>query len=235
MINIAIVEDEKQDRETLKNYFSDFLKENDSPAEFFFFQSAEDFLSSFSYGKYDLILMDIELGKTNGMDASHLVRKQDQDVILVFMTNLAQYAIDGYQVKATDYIVKPISYWDFKNRMKTIFDLVSSRKKEKVLICENDKKIVLSLKDLYFVEVKNHLLVYHTKSGDYRTYGSLKSIYSELAPSGFSLCNSCFLVNLRYVETVEGYSCKVHGTELLISHPKRKTFLDDLNRYLGEI
>ncbi len=233
MIYIGIVEDEACDREVLEKYFADFRKEIGEGRNLSFFSSGESFLNSFSYGKYDLILMDIELGNRSGRKTSEYIRKIDSDVILVFRTNLAQYAIDGYKVKASDYIVKPISYWDFKTRRKNIVDSILSKNKEKVLISENDKKVVLFLKDIYYIEVKNHLLVYHTNKGEFRTYGSLKSVVNERPKNGFALCNSCFLVNLSYVESVEGYSCIVHGTDLLISHPKRKGFLDALSRFLG--
>jgi DNA-binding LytR/AlgR family response regulator len=233
MINIAIIEDKETDQTALKGYFAKFIAAEKLDLGLSFFFDAESFLKSFSASEYDLILMDISLGGINGLEASAAIRKKDQDVVLVFMTNLAQYAIEGYKVNAFDYMVKPISFWDFSERLSKALEHVGKRKKTKVLIFENDKKVIMPLNGIYYVEVSDHLLVYHTKEGEYRTYGALKDLSKELSGSGFALCNSCFLVNLAYVASVEGFTVKVGGDELLISHPKRKGFLQELNQYLG--
>ncbi|MFA6829426.1 MAG: LytTR family DNA-binding domain-containing protein [Bacilli bacterium] len=235
MINIAIVEDEKKEQELLASYFSKLFKESNTQYTSEFFSDAESFLKTFAYSKYDLIMMDIELPGINGMKASSVLREIDPDVVLIFMTNLAQYAIDGYKVKATDYIVKPIAYWDFEKRISTISKRIESRIKTKIVILENDKKIVVPMRDIFYIEVSGHQVIYHTLNGDYRNYTSLKELAQQLVGSGFSLCNSCFLVNLAYVESVEGYTAVVHGDKLLISHPKRKPFLNDLNKFYGEL
>jgi two-component system response regulator LytT len=233
MINIAIIEDEAADQAKLREYFLKLSQEKNTLFNLSFFASAEEFLFSFKSGLLDLILMDIELPGINGIEASVQLRKIDSEVALVFMTNLAQYAIEGYKVKAMDYVVKPISYWDFQSRLSNALEHLEEKKKTKVLIVGNDKRVVVSQSSIYYIEVQDHLLVYHTKEGDFKTYGALKPLAGELQASGFSLCNSCFLVNLSYVERVESFTVRVHGTDLLISHPKRKAFLNELNKYLG--
>jgi len=233
MIKIAVVEDNAADQKVIQDFFSQYILEKKAELNPSFFSDAESFLQSFQADDYDLILMDINLTGMNGLAASGEVRKKDQDVVLVFMTNLAQYAIEGYKFNAFDYMVKPISYWDFSERLSKALEHVGNRKKTKVLIFENGKKVIVPLTDIYYVEVSDHLLVYHTKEGSYRTYGALKDLSKELLGCGFALCNSCFLVNLAYVTSIEGFLVKVGGDELLVSHPKRKAFLQELNRYLG--
>jgi Response regulator of the LytR/AlgR family len=233
MCHLAVVEDEAKDQETLRGYFAKYAEEKSARLEVSYFGDAESFLSSFQLGLYDLVLMDIELQAKNGLEASKEMRAVDSDVVLVFMTNLAQYALEGYKVNAFDYLVKPISYFDFSLRLEKALERVGKRKKSKVLIFENGRKVVLPLNDIFYIEVYGHLLIYHAKEGNFRTYGTLKDISKELSSNGFSLCNSCFLVNLAYVKSVAGFTANVGPDELLISHPKRKSFLEELNRYLG--
>ena len=179
--------------------------------------------------------MDIELsGKDNGITVSEKLRKIDTDVILVFMTNLARYAIEGYKVNAVDYIVKPISYFDFKARISSLSNDINSKHKEKVLIQTDGKKIVVLINDIYYIETVSHSLIYHTKTGEYKAYGALKTVQAELENFHFSMCNSCFLVNLEYVERVDGYMVTVMGNELQISHPRKKQFLKELSLFLGK-
>lgn len=236
MIHIAIVEDAAEDADIIQKYFSRMSKETGHEFALSFFTSGESFLAKFRKGSFDIILMDIDLGKgKDGLATSRELRTRDDEVLLLFMTNLAQYAIAGYQVEAFDYMVKPISYWDFKGRLTKAVDRFEKKHKTKVLINGYDNKVVVEASDIYYIEIDNHLLIYHTKNGDYSTYGSLKEATKEFQPFGFSKCSSSFLVNLAYVQKVEGYDCIVAGKRLLISHPRRKEFLNDLNRYLSNV
>lgn len=235
MIKVAIVEDEMKEREKLRSYFEKLEKEIGTLYLLSFFLDGDKFLFDFHYGMYDLVLMDIELsGKDNGITVSEKLRKIDTDVILVFMTNLAQYAIEGYKVNAVDYIVKPISYFDFKARISSLSNDINSKHKEKVLIQTDGKKIVVLINDIYYIETVSHSLIYHTKTGEYKAYGALKAVQTELENFHFSMCNSCFLVNLEYVERVDGYMATVMGNELQISHPRKKQFLKELSLFLGK-
>ena len=235
MIKVAIVEDEMKEREKLRSYFEKLEKEIGTLYLLSFFSDGDNFFFDFHYGLYDLVLMDIELsGKDNGITVSEKLRKIDTDVILVFMTNLAQYAIEGYKVNAVDYIVKPISYFDFKARISSLSNDINSKHKEKVLIQTDGKKIVVLINDIYYIETVSHSLIYHTKTGEYKAYGALKTVQTELENFHFSMCNSCFLVNLEYVERVDGYTVTVMGNELQISHPRKKQFLKELSLFLGK-
>ena len=125
--------------------------------------------------------MDIDLkDRENGIQISMRLREIDPDVCLVFITNLAQYAIQGYRVNAFDYIVKPINEYDFNQRIASISKMIEERKKEKILISNDGAKVAIAIKDIYYVEVANHSLIYHTSKGDFKTYGSLKEVVKEI-------------------------------------------------------
>ena len=71
-------------------------------------------------GGYDLILMDIEMTFLDGMSAAEEIRRADPEVLIIFITNSPQYAIKGYAVQALDYILKPLSYYAFCQRMNHV-------------------------------------------------------------------------------------------------------------------
>ena len=234
-MKVAIIEDEKREQEVLRAYFSRLEDVDGVITNLKFFDTGDDFLDEFEFGKYDLILMDIDLNsRINGIETSQRLRKIDDQVILIFMTNLAQYAIEGYKVKAFDYIVKPISYFDFSQRMKIIYQHVQERVVQKIIIPNSDAKMVVNIKDIYYVEVNNHSLIYHTANGNISSSGTLKQALNELGKYHFAQCNNCYLVNLAYVMEVNGYEVMVKGENLLISHPRKKAFLQELSRYLGQ-
>lgn len=88
--------------------------------------------------------------------------------------------------------------------------------------------------DVRYVEVMKHTLIYHTTTGDLTVYGSLKNAESALPAVRFVRCNSCYLVNLRYVKRVTGFTALVGGDELAISHSRRRDFLRALGEYIGK-
>lgn len=232
MIKVAIVEDSLDEQNKIKEFFNS-LNEYNYNLDFFF--NGDQFLFDFKYGRYDLVLMDVDLShKNNGIEVSKALREIDKDVILVFITNLAQYALDGYKVNAFDYIVKPFNDVDFSSRISIISKLIEDKKTKKILIQEDGVKVALLIKDIYYIEVSNHQTIYHTSKGIFKTYRPLKSIVEELEKFNFSLCNSFLLVNLEYVEKIEDFSCYVKGVKLSISHPKKKAFLNALNIFLGK-
>lgn len=236
MINVAIIEDDLSTQESINDYLKKIHNEQGCDFNIENFQDAEKFLFNFETGKYDLALIDIELGsKLNGMEAAHKIRASDTFINIVFITSLAQYAIEGYQVNAIDYILKPITYDVFLKHLYRTFLKIEDTKQEKILVQKDGIKTLILVKEINYVEVRSHQITYHTTKGNFKTYGSLKDVISKLGKYNFSLCNSCYLVNLSSVERIDGYNVILKGNEsLLISHPKRKSFLQDLSLYLGQ-
>lgn len=116
MIRIAIVDDSKPDREALRECLKRYGEEHRQKFDITEFEDGEDIVTNYS-ADYDLILMDIEMAFLNGMRAAEKIRELDQTVLLIFTTNMPQYAIQGYKVNAMDYMLKPISYFSFSETM----------------------------------------------------------------------------------------------------------------------
>ena len=133
MIRIATVEDDVRDRVALKNHLHRYEKENNQKFSIVEFQDGEDIITNYA-AEYDLILMDIEMTFLNGMKAAEKIRELDTDVVIVFITNAPQYAIQGYKVNALDYMLKPISYFSFSETMSRALRKVKTKEKEYIAI-----------------------------------------------------------------------------------------------------
>lgn len=232
-IRAAIVEDEDKAFENLESLLKRYAEEKKIPISVFRFADAVKFLNDYR-PNYDVVFMDIRLPYMNGLDAARKMREYDPDVFLIFVTDLAQYAIKGYEVNAFDYIVKPVIYDHLVSKLDKVVRLSEERDREpKISIKAEDGYVVLSASSISYIEVINHVLVYHAGSRSYSVYGSLKQVENILPANSFSRCNNCYLVNLKFVTAMNKDFVSVGEDKLKISRLKKKEFIDDFTNYLG--
>lgn len=232
-MRIAIVEDDAAYTQELKGYLARLEKELDRDMEVFSYPSGLAFLKNFK-GQFDILLLDISMPYLDGMETARRVRETDREVLILFITNLAQYAIKGYEVDALDYIVKPVNYFAFSQRMMRAISRISDREAAYLAINQKTGIRKLDIRGIYYVESLNHNLTFHTRDGDYTVFGSLKDMEERLAEHHFIRCNKGYLVSLRHVDRIEDGCAVVQGTPLLISRNRRNSFLEALANYFGE-
>lgn len=232
MLNIAIVEDNKADAARLTAYLDRFSSETGRKINVAAFDNAVVFLEKYA-PRYDIIFMDIDMPMLSGMDASRRLREIDKNVILIFVTNLAQFAVDGYEVHAYDFVVKPIGYYSFSIKLKRAIERLGAETGMMLDIRTREKLTRVASKEVKYIEIYDHNLIYHTESGDITAVGTLSEIESSLRKVGFYRCSRCYLVNLRYVLGVHGNAVNMGGLEIQISSGRRKGFMAALADHLS--
>lgn len=232
MINIAIVEDDKEQAAELEAALRQYSDEYKTPLQISVFYNAVVFLEKYT-AKYDIIYMDIMMPMLNGMDASRMLREKDEQVMLIFVTSMQQFAIQGYEVGASDFIVKPVNYPEFKLKFTRVLERLPKTVNEDILIKTETGYVRLTPAQIAYVEVRGHHCVYHTALGEYRQYQTMKSVEVQLERHGFVKCNNFLLVNLAHVSKIEGMSVFVNGVELQMSHPRRKEFSQRFAEFSG--
>ena len=233
MLRVAIVEDSVSDRELLRQYLSQFSQETGENCDVSTYTDGVTLLEKFRPGLYDLILMDIQLPHLDGMSTARELRNLDEVVLILFITNMAQYALKGYEVDALDYMLKPVSYFAFALKMRKVQRVQRERGKEARMLPFDGELRRIPLRSILYVEVTNHQLCFHTYEGDSVMSGSLKTWEEDLSPYHFVRCNNCYLVNLLHVLGVTTDTVKVGGFSLRISRPRRKEFMQALSEYYG--
>jgi len=225
-ISIAVVEDEKEYSSKLEKYLLEYGKENNLKFHINIFADAVSFLKDFKCN-YDIIYLDIRMPIINGMDAAKEIRKKDSKVIIIFVTNLVQYAIEGYEVNALDYILKPINYYDFCLKINRAIEHMPKSNYQSVILKSENGETRIDLRNLIYVETKGHQLVLHTVNRDFFKYESLKKFELDLNSDDFVKINSCYLVNMNFVQSFDSSSVHLkNNVDLQMSRPRRKEAIE---------
>lgn len=233
MLRIAIVEDEESYISVLKGYLERYKQESGEQIDVTVYHDGDE-IAAFYKAQFDIILMDIEMKFIDGMTAAEEIRKVDATVSIIFITNAPQYAIRGYEVGALDYILKPVSYFTFSQKLGRAVNKMKKRGRKWITVPVRGGVMRMDLSDVYYIESEGHNLIYHTKDGETVSSGTMKSVETNMAEVGFSRINKCYLVNLEHVDGVQDKYAAVHGEHLLISRPRMKQFMQELTKYWGE-
>ena len=121
MIRVALLDDNQEDRKILMEYLRRFRIEENIQIEIASYDSGLEFLESYG-GGYDVIFLDIEMPGLDGLEVSKEIRQMDEMAGIIFITNMAQYAICGYEVNAIDFMLKPVKYPNFSEKFKKALD-----------------------------------------------------------------------------------------------------------------
>lgn len=234
MLRIAVVEDDKTYAAQLKEYLVRYGTEKNQKISVALFPDGEDIVTDYS-AEFDIILMDVEMTFMDGMTTAERIREKDNEVVIIFITNMPQYAIQGYKVDALDYVLKPISYFAFSQRIDHALTRVKKKEATYITVAQKGGKKKLNVDKICYVEVRDHDLIYHSTKGDIVTKSSMKEAEDTLGGTKFFRCNRCYLVNLEYVEDFRGNDVTVASDVIQVSRARKKAFMDALNDYMNEV
>lgn len=234
MISVAIVEDDEQYAVILKEYLKKYEEEYREAIDVTRFEDGDEIVEIYR-SQFDIILMDIEMRFMNGMEAAKKIREKDSQVIIIFITNMASYAIMGYEVDALDYVLKPISYFAFSQRLNRAVKRMKRRKEKFIAVNTKNGVHRIPVSGLCWVESQGHRLTYHTKEGEYEsTTSSMKELEQDLGTVNFFRCNKCYLINLFFVTGIDENDVLLNGQRIQISRSKKGDLKKAFLEYMGE-
>lgn len=233
MYRILSIEDTPEQEAVLSAHVERYAKEAGLDLRLTWEQSAFD-LPELSHG-FDLVLLDIDLPGINGMEAAAAMRERNPETPLIFVTNLAQYALKGYEVDALDFVVKPVSYQDFKMRMDKAVRVISRRGRRRITVAADGEMRVLDASDLAFVDVTNHDLAYHLADGETLVArGTLSGLEADLVGSSFVRASKSCLVNMAHISRIKGTDLLMDtGDTVFLSRSQKRAALETIARFLG--
>ena len=202
MYRIAVCDSNVADAQELVNKIQHLAADLHFECTVDSFRTARALAEAVKARSYRLVLLETEIGGTNGIELAKRIRFHDGETEFIFVTSHAEYALAAYAVYPVAYILKGIT---MQKLYEPFLRAVRSEKKElpRLLIDAADGgKTIVPRDDILYVEVFGNDLVFHCKSETVEGIGSLTGVMERLGSNGFYRSHRNFIVNLRYVQRI---------------------------------
>lgn len=233
MLKIAIVEDEPEYSDALSGHIRRYMAQQDTPHDISVFSDGVTFLTGYQ-PIYDIIFMDIQMPHINGIEASQRLRELDPKVRLVFVTSHTQFAPSGYEVEASGFLVKPVSYLSFFTLMDRLMRTGLRDSDSELVVRLRDGVRVIPYAELMYIEISGHSVKYVTEKGVIEASGSFSKLEEVLPKDSFARPSNSFIVHLKFVQSIVGNTVRVGTGTVPISRARKKEFMISVMRYFGD-
>jgi two-component system response regulator LytT len=220
-IRCIIIDDEPSSQNVLKSFVHkiDYLE---------LIQVCNSALEALEYLKsntVDLLFLDINMPQLSGIDFYKSLKNPPK---VIFTTAYSAYALDGFEVDATDYLLKPFSFHRFVKAVSKVKDLNDA--KIDYIIVKSDKKLhQIKIEEIYFIEGLGDYIKIHLKNNFLVTYKSLKMMHTSLPKSIFKQVHKSFIINKNKLEYIEGNLAIINSNKIPLGQKYKKEFLDHFN------
>lgn len=235
-IKIAIVENDEHDALILKNHLLRYFNEKNLKMDLLCFSNGYDFLEKIN--SFDLVFLDIEMPGINGMDVSKKIRELNSNhPLIIFVTNMAQFAIQGYKVNALDFCLKPVTYQDVFIPLEKAIEILKTDEDKFLTITVKGVSKKININDIIYIEMIKHdvnVIYYENQNEERYSYrGSLKELDSFIENTSLIRANSGSIINVKYFSSYNAKDnvCTLkNGSRITVSRGQKKTFLEGVTK-----
>lgn len=226
-INITILENEDIHAAFLSNMIKTWAAKNSVSANIHTYRTGTDLLNG-NILYFHAFFLDIQLDDMSGIQVAKKLRQLGCTAEIIFLTAYSEYVFDGYDVRALNYILKPISYDKLSSCMDAI---MKSIKGENYILRSRDTIEKIPCKDIIYISSARHHMEIYTSGEVYRHLISIKEIMKNL-PDQFIQCHRTLIININYVRKLEGHNVIMKGN---ITLPVSNTYLQNVRKKLESL
>ncbi len=230
-MRFAIIEDDPNQIGRMELFLKQFSSEKHLSYSLDSYNDSECFLAANE--DYDLCFFDIELPGLDGISCAKKYRGQHDNTIIIFITNMQQLALKGYEVQALAFLIKPLLYSDFVFNLNRALQNVGKTKHSLVSFIDNNETYVIDSDSVMYVEVNGHTVTFFTEHETITKHGRLYEIEEKLEQHGFIRCNRYCLINYRFVISADRDNVVMTTTSIPISRSQKKTFMSRLSNFIS--
>ncbi|AKA71339.1 LytR/AlgR family response regulator transcription factor [Clostridium scatologenes] len=230
MLKIAICEDEINQRQGIVSIIKKYLNLAQKQHKIVEFSNGEELMISVL--DFDIYFLDILMNKITGIDVAKKIRCINEKAIIIFISGIKDYVFEAFDVRAFNYILKPINEEKFKKVLYSALESIVKR--DKFIIAKTiSQKTKICLKDIMYVESEKRKLKIHTTYDIIEYYYKLYDIEKELSGGNFFRCHKSYIVNFKYVYSYDNTFITLKNLEkIYISKYKLNDFSKAFMYYL---
>jgi DNA-binding LytR/AlgR family response regulator len=228
-LSCVIIDDEPIARNILKEY----ILRDDRLLLVQDYSNASDALRELSLVKPKLIFLDIKMPKISGFE---MLRSLPQHPQVIFTTAFREYAVEGFDLNAVDYLLKPFSFERFLQAVNKAYVLLSSElspdiphtdsSNDDLFVKSNGKLVRIRVSDILYVEALKEYVRIFTRDGNQVVYQTMQSMEERLPKETFFRIHRSYIAGLRHVQAIEGNTVIVNGIQLPVSRYCKDDFIN---------
>ena len=233
MIRIAICDDNDAIRSQLRQYIQMFSHSSGIKTELFDYTNSEALLRT-DFHSLDFLILDIQMDGLNGLDAARQIRLTDTDLTIIFFTNYVQYALQGYEVQAYRFLLKPLTYEQFSAVVGTAIQDRQKQKQKTLLVTGRDKSLQIPINTISYIETDHGNILIHTDNQTISSTTSMKETEETLQDALFFRCHTAYLIPLQKIVSVGLKDVELqNGCKIPLSKHRRKALKEALAVFWG--
>ena len=212
-MNIAIIEDSGQELSLLERCLQSYLSSRQVYRVIDTYTSGEAFLENWPSKSYDLVFLDILMEGISGIEVARKIRETDSECLLIFISSSKEYALQGFEVRAFDYLLKPLS----EERFQKTMDLCQNELAKHIRyieVKESRTLVKIPLNEIIYTDYYNHYIQIHTAARLIRSYQQF-DVFSPLllCYPQFLCCYRNCIVNMDHVDSVDKHDFVMENGE----------------------
>ena len=212
-MNIAIIEDSGQELSLLERCLQSYLSSRQVYRVIDTYTSGEAFLENWPSKSYDLVFLDILMEGISGIEVARKIRETDSECLLIFISSSKEYALQGFEVRAFDYLLKPLS----EERFQKTMDLCQNELAKHIRyieVKESRTLVKIPLNEIIYNDYYNHYIQIHTAARLIRSYQQF-DVFSPLllCYPQFLCCYRNCIVNMDHVDSVDKHDFVMENGE----------------------
>lgn len=216
MLQLAICDDEKIYRSDLHKIISTELDLSGIEYHITEFSSGEKLLSELKETDFQIIFLDIEMKKLDGVNTARRLREQNNPAVIIFVTSYPDFVFQGYEVRALNYIMKPYEPEKIKSVLHTALNELDISSEKYFIIEQRNGSIRIPLSSIKYFSSDRRIIHLFTNQAAYDFYDKLNDLQTRL-PNAFVRIHNRYLIHLKYLNQIEGNSAIVDGEVLPVS------------------
>lgn len=234
MIIIGICDGEQAVRSLLASYVERYRSETDAEIQLLSYSTGEKLLKNYMLD-LDLIFLEIPLRRVSGLRLAEHIKEQDAQVRIVFLTTVLSHVLEAYEVGASNYLLKPLSYTKFCKELSRVREEKQGREGNCFLEQNKQGLHKVYFHEVRYIETNGKSTLIHTGREEIQSGRQMKQFEQLFVGSSLVRCHAGYIVNLRYFQRLEESAVVLSdGTQIPVSRSKRPLVLGQIQTIYGE-